>query len=229
MATRRPCALTLTVCICVLLSDVLQGQGPVTYVYDGIGRLVGVIDGSGESAVYVYDAVGNLLSIERHTAGTVSIIQFTPGAGPVATSVTIHGTSFSATPAQNTVTFNGTGATVTSSTTNQIVATVPAGATSGTIAVTAPSGSATSSSPFTVAASNAPTITSVTPGVGASGTAVTIAGTIAREVRHLGRPRQLVGRHCTNVGVSVAVRQLLAGDRRAAAGSRVPQGRSVLR
>ncbi|MGH9204470.1 MAG: RHS repeat domain-containing protein [Vicinamibacterales bacterium] len=43
---------------------VLAAQGsPVSYIYDDLGRLVAVIDGTGASAVYTYDAVGNLLSI----------------------------------------------------------------------------------------------------------------------------------------------------------------------
>ena len=40
------------------------------YFYDELGRLVGVVDGSGNAAVYVYDEVGNLLSIRRFTTGT---------------------------------------------------------------------------------------------------------------------------------------------------------------
>ena len=98
---------------------VLQGQSaPVNYVYDELGRLVGVIDGTGASAVYVYDAVGNLTSIGRYTSGTVSILEFTPDNGPNGTTVTIYGTGFSSTPSQNTVTLNGVAATVTSSTAN---------------------------------------------------------------------------------------------------------------
>jgi YD repeat-containing protein len=98
---------------------VLQGQSaPVNYVYDELGRLVAVIDGTGASAVYVYDAVGNLTAIGRYTSGTVSILEFTPSDGPNGTTVTIYGTGFSSTPSQNTVTFNGVAATVTSSTAN---------------------------------------------------------------------------------------------------------------
>ena len=98
---------------------VLQGQSaPVNYVYDELGRLVAVIDGTGASAVYVYDAVGNLTSIGRYTSGTVSILEFTPCNGPNGTTVTIYGTGFGSTPSQNTVTFNGVAATVTSSMAN---------------------------------------------------------------------------------------------------------------
>jgi hypothetical protein len=127
--------------------------------------------------------VGNLTGIARYASSTVGIIAVAPGSGSVGTGVTISGTGFSLTPGQNTVTFNGTGATVTASTATQIVTAVPAGATTGSIAVTAPAGSATSPSAFTVVGSGAPTstspptITSFTPSVGNPGTAVTVSGT----------------------------------------------------
>src|SRR5687767_1564045 len=127
--------------------------GTITYLYDALGRLVAVIDDPGatnEMAIYRYDAVGNLLAIERQSANAVSVVGFTPALGPIGTAVVVSGTGFSATPAQNTVTFNGTAATVTAASPTQLSVTVPAGATTGPIAVTAPAGSATSSSPFTV-------------------------------------------------------------------------------
>jgi YD repeat-containing protein len=108
-----------------------SAQSAVQYVYDELGRLVAVIDTSGASAVYSYDAVGNLLSIVRRGSSDVSIIEFTPNSGPVGTLVTIYGTGFSATPNQNTLTFNGSSATVLSATATRLTATVPAGATTG--------------------------------------------------------------------------------------------------
>ncbi len=59
----------------------------------------------------------------------------------------------------------------------QLTVTVPVAATTGPVAVTAPGGSATSPSPFTVTGSTAPTITGFTPSIGTSGTAVSISGT----------------------------------------------------
>ena len=56
----------------------LPAQSSVQYVYDNAGRLIAVIDASGDSAVYHYDAVGNILSIDRQAASTVSIITFGP-------------------------------------------------------------------------------------------------------------------------------------------------------
>jgi YD repeat-containing protein len=169
----RACVLLLTAAIVTL-----SAQTPtVRYIYDELGRLIGVIDQNGDAAVYHYDAVGNLLSITRQGAGTVAIIEFTPNGGPVGATVKLIGTGFSATPSQNAVTFNGTGATVTSSTTTEIVTTVPSGATTGTIAVTTPTGSATSGTSFTVTVSSAPTISSISPTIGVEGTAVTVTGT----------------------------------------------------
>jgi YD repeat-containing protein len=150
----------------------------ITYIYDELGRLVGVIEPSSDTATYTYDAVGNLLGITRYASSSVSIIEFQPKSGPVGTVVTIQGTGFSATPASNTVTFNGTAATVTSSTPTSLVMTVPAGATTGTIGVTTPAGSTTSASAFTVTAtSGAPTITSFSPAIALPGATVTISGT----------------------------------------------------
>src|SRR5213078_4804921 len=144
---------------------VTSSAGPgVQYFYDDLGRLAGVIDPTGDTAVYHYDAVGNVLAIDRHSSSTVSIISFSPNSGPVATTVTISGTGFSATASQDTVTLNGTTATISSATTTTLVVTVPSGATTGTIAVTSPNGSATSASSFTVTTGgSAPTITSFTP------------------------------------------------------------------
>jgi YD repeat-containing protein len=110
----------------------------VTYIYDVAGRLVGVVDPTGAAAIYTYDAVGNVLAIERQNAGTVSVIAFTPASGVVGTTVTISGAGFRATASQNTVTFNGTAATVVSASATTLTATVPAGASTGPITVTTP-------------------------------------------------------------------------------------------
>jgi YD repeat-containing protein len=151
-------------------------SGGVTYLYDASGRLVGVVDSSGATAVYTYDAVGNLLSIQRQNPGTVSILAFTPTTGAVGAPVTISGTGFSATPSQNALSFNGVAATVTASTPTQLTTTVPATATTGQLSVTSPNGSASSSQSFVVT-SGGPSITGFTPAAGVSGTTVTITGT----------------------------------------------------
>ncbi len=149
----------------------------VRYVYDELGRLVAVIDTAGQTAIYNYDAVGNLLSITTQSSSTVAILEFTPNNGPIGTTVTIWGNGFSATPSQNTVKFNGVMATITSSTVNQIVTSVPAGATTGTILVISPLGSATSVASFSVTASTQPTISSFNPSLVDIGGTVNVSGT----------------------------------------------------
>jgi len=70
-------------------------------------------------------------------------------------------------------------ASVSTSTVTQIVATVPAGATTGAIGVTTPNGSATSSAPFTVTAASLgpPTITGFSPAIWNGTGTLTITGT----------------------------------------------------
>jgi YD repeat-containing protein len=152
--------------------------GTVIYGYDSLGRLISVTSNTGDAAQYNYDAVGNILSIQRYSSAQVSVISFTPAQGVAGASVTINGSGFSTTASQNTVQFNGTSATVTSSTANQIIALVPVGSSSGAITVTSPSGSASSSASFTVLpSSGAPTISGFTPTIASTGAAINITGT----------------------------------------------------
>jgi YD repeat-containing protein len=155
----------------------VEDPNALSYFYDELGRLRGVVNPQSDAASYNYDAVGNLLGISRQSSSLASVIEFTPNNGPIGTSVTIFGAGFSTTPSQNTVTFNGVTATVNSSTATQIVASVPSGASTGLISVTGPGGSAASSTPFSVTSSTgAPTVTGFTPGVGIASTPVTISG-----------------------------------------------------
>lgn len=146
----------------------------VRYGYDPLGRLIFVIDGQGNARIFSYDAVGNLLSITAQTGvGAVAILTVTPAAGPVGTEVVLTGVGFGATPGENTVSFNGTPASVLSAAPNRLVVTVPPGATTGPIVVTTPAGTAGSSSPFRV---EAVVITGFQPTSGPEGTAVIISG-----------------------------------------------------
>jgi YD repeat-containing protein len=150
----------------------------ITYIYDDLGRLTGVVDPAGDAATYIYDSVGNLLAISRQSASLVSIVEFTPKHAPVGASVTISGTGFSTVASQNSVLFNGTAASVLSASATQIVVHVPPGTTTGPLTITTPVGTATSRTPFTVDPSTeAPTITAFTPTIGAPDTALTITGT----------------------------------------------------
>ena len=107
-----------------------------------------------------------------------TITSFTPNQGAIRSQVTIKGTNFSATAADNTVKFNGKTATVTSAKDTELQVTVPVGATTGKITVEVNGGTATSSTDFTVVLSaNAPKITSFSPASGSIGIEVTIKGT----------------------------------------------------
>ncbi len=114
------------------------------------------------------------------TKAAPTISGFNPTSGPVGTTVTITGTNFSATAANNTVKFNGTTATVTNSTATSITTSVPNGATTGTISVMVSGQTATSLATFTVTGGgggSAPTISGFNPTSGPVGTTVTITGT----------------------------------------------------
>jgi hypothetical protein len=100
-----------------------------------------------------------------------TITGFTPASGPVGVSVTISGSKFSGTTA---VKLNGVGAAFTVNSSTNILATVPAGATSGKIAVTTAGGTATSAANFTV--TTAPAISGFSPSGGNIGTPVTVTG-----------------------------------------------------
>jgi len=96
--------------------------------------------------------------------------------GTVGDSITITGTNFGTSQGAITVTFNGTVATVTSSSSTSIATSVPAGAITGYVVVTV-SGLDSNGIWFTVNVSNPPTITSISPQSGTPGTSVTITGT----------------------------------------------------
>ena len=124
----------------------------VRYVYDALSRLVAVIDVTGDTARYTYDAVGNVTSITRQSSAILSLIEFAPKSGPAGTSVTLRGTGFSATAANNVVTVGGVAATVTSASATAVVITVPSGVAAGpaTLGVTVGASSVSSATTFTV-------------------------------------------------------------------------------
>jgi YD repeat-containing protein len=146
------------------------------YVYDELGRLIAVIDPAGETTHYTYDEAGNLTSVSRASSAQVAIVSFAPTRGRWGDVVNIFGSGFSATPGQNAVTFNGTPAAVTASTTTSITAVVPTGAASGPIQVTTPQGSATSAQPFVVIVPQPPAIGGFTPSVVTPNASVVVSG-----------------------------------------------------
>jgi len=111
---------------------------------------IGDLDGDGKADLAIVNIISGTLSIFRNTIGNApTITSFTPLSGPTGTSVTITGTNFDLTPANNIVKFNGTTAIVTVSTATSITTTVPTGATTGTIEVTVGCNTVTSSTNFT--------------------------------------------------------------------------------
>jgi len=185
----------------------------ISFSYSAAGRLANVVEdpslSSSPVAKYGYDGVGNITSIARTAVavGSVTTQGFSPTVGPVGSKVWLLGTAFSATPAQDTVKFNGTTATVVDASNTQVVAVVPAGATTGTISIATPSGTATTSSTFTVAALPAPTISGLSASIAAVGTSVTITGTnfSTTAVNNLVAANGIRGKPSTATATSIAV------------------------
>lgn len=90
---------------------------------------------------------------------TPTVASFDPITAETDTEVTITGLNFSSDPADNTVEFNGTAATVTASTLTSITATVPGGATTGPITIEVNGLIGTSSTDFTPIATGPVTLT----------------------------------------------------------------------
>jgi gliding motility-associated-like protein len=110
-----------------------------------------VPSGATTGSISVQVGCNTIITVSPFTiTNAPAITSFSPAQGEVGATVTITGTNFSATPANNTVKFNGTAATVTASSSTSITTTVPIGATSGVVTVTTASGTGTSSSSFTV-------------------------------------------------------------------------------
>lgn len=151
----------------------------VGYAYDAAGQLAGVQDQAGRTARYRYDPAGNITSVTGEGSTALALLSVVPARAAVGAEVTLEGGCFSTVPAENTVTFNGVPATVTSAAGRRLVARVPAGATTGLVTVTV--GGATASSPqsFVVVGpdESAPTVTGVSPTVVAPGGTVTVTGT----------------------------------------------------
>lgn len=88
-----------------------------------------------------------------------AITSFSPDKGKPGDEVTITGEYFGATPAANTVAFNGITATVTEASTTQLKVLVPAGASTGPVTVTVGAYSRTSTALFTVLSDAVTTVT----------------------------------------------------------------------
>jgi YD repeat-containing protein len=95
----RSLVLSAVVLLGALLCVATAPAAPITYLYDGLGRLIAVVDVGGETAVYTNDPVGNLLAISRQATTSVAVLDFSPSSGPGGTTVTVQGIGFSPSPA----------------------------------------------------------------------------------------------------------------------------------
>ena len=142
------------------------------------GALVaGCADAASNVVQYTHDAADNIVAIQRVKPAPLTLAGFAPGGGSPGTAVTITGTGFAATAAQNVVSFNGMSAPVGTASMTSLTVTVPQGASTGKIAVTVAGNSATSAQDFVVTTAGVPSISSFTPASGPAGTVITVAGT----------------------------------------------------
>ncbi|MFW3477167.1 RHS repeat-associated core domain-containing protein [Streptomyces microflavus] len=153
----------------------VAGISNAVYAYDAVGRMVGVTDPAGETARYRFDAAGNRLAIERFSSGVLSVLSAVPVRAPAGAKLTLSGTGFSATAANNTVLFGDKAAAVVSATATRLVVTVPVGAANGKVSVKVGSANAQSPETFSLAPSG-PVITQVTPNSAAPGAQIVLAG-----------------------------------------------------
>jgi len=154
-----------------------NGVSAITYTVNTATQITVTIPaGATTGKISVETAAGAGMSAGNFiVAAAPTIASFTPTGSVVGATITITGTNF---VNVSSVKFNGTEvglANIAVTSTTQLTAKVPAGATSGTISATTPSGTGTSAGSFTVIPP--PTITSFTPTSGPAGTSVVLTGT----------------------------------------------------
>ncbi|MFK4148214.1 RHS repeat-associated core domain-containing protein [Streptomyces sp. NPDC004065] len=146
------------------------------YAYDAAGRLVGVTDPGGQTARYRYDQSGNRLGVDRYASSTLSVLSVVPVRAAPGAKVTLSGTGFSPTAANNTVAFGGRAATVDSASATRLVVTVPSAAAGGKVTVSVGGSTAEANESFVVLPPG-PAISKIEPTAGAPGTEVYLTGT----------------------------------------------------
>ena len=163
----------------VLLAGGIVHAQSTRYVYDANGRVVAVSANKGTSVQYGYNTLGHASQVSSPlSVGQLAIFSFMPTHGGAGAQVTLQGQGFDSNTANDTVSFNGTVATVLSASATQLVVTVPDGATTGPISVTVGSQTVASASPFVIDDTGAPpSITQVSPVIVATGGTVTVTGT----------------------------------------------------
>lgn len=99
------------------------------------------------SIVLIWLMLLSIISCKKNTpppkAPSPSITSINPTSGIAGATITIMGSNFDVTPANNTVKFNGTNAVVSSATSSTLTVTAPAAGTSGAVSVTTAAGTAT--------------------------------------------------------------------------------------
>lgn len=166
-----------------LLCSTVFGIGMVhaqstNYVYDANGRVVAVTSTNGTSVPYSYNTLGHIGQVGAPLSpGQLAIFAFAPTHGVAGTQVTIQGQGFATNAANDTVSFNGTAATVLSATATQLVTTVPSGASTGPISITVGSQTTTNATQFVIDDTGMPpVITQASPTAVSVGDTVTITG-----------------------------------------------------
>ncbi|MDB5261752.1 MAG: domain, repeat protein, partial [Adhaeribacter sp.] len=145
-----------------------------SFVIDNDGQITATVP-SGATTGLV--AVANQTATANGPTYTVilqpvpTITGFTPASGPIGETVTITGTDFTG---ATSVRFNSVAAAYTVSNSGQIIATVPASATTGPITITTSGGTVSSTTNFTVLL--LPEITGISPDFGLVGEIITITG-----------------------------------------------------
>src|SRR5207253_2724524 len=135
-------------------------SGATAVAFNGVSATFTVTSSTAIQAIVPAGAITGPLSVTTPDGPATSasafavlhpptIASFAPGSGPVGTSVTISGSSFSG---ATSVTFNGVSASFAVTSATPLHATVPATANSGPISVTTAAGTATSANSFTVTA-----------------------------------------------------------------------------
>lgn len=125
-------------------------------------QIIGTVPVTAITGPAVVNVGGVNSSTALFTVPAPNLSNFSPFGGVAGTQVTLTGLGFQANQRNSTVTFNGLPATITSWSDSQIVATVPAGASTGPLAVTV-NGISNPSNSFTNFEVPNPTITSVNP------------------------------------------------------------------
>ena len=139
------------------------GTGPTSYTYSsestsGANWYYYSANTAGDSIVYYL--VRAYVSFPMTSSTTPTITSFSPTSGPIGTTVTIAGTNFNTTAANNIVYFGAVKAMVNSATSTSLNVTVPIGATYQPITETVNGLTAYSSKPFIVTFAGGGSITS---------------------------------------------------------------------